>query len=127
MILTEERQYGVMKKEQDEGWIPTSAAEKFERPKKKLKRWRHVMELPLPCHGRDWQKLWLFVAAHVEDESRKKPCPLAVKAWQLVCKREKVAYSERSDKAVLPLVMPLFRQVKTDESEFEVVFGEGSA
>jgi hypothetical protein len=116
MTLTEERQYGAMssvKKEEDEesSW----EKEMSRRPKKRLRRWRYAMELP--CHGKDWEKLWNFVAAHVEDDSRKKPCSLAVKAWQRVCKLEKVPYRERTDEGILPSVMPSFRQVKSGESK----------
>jgi hypothetical protein len=102
MRLTEERQQ-IQEEEGDVG--------RTRRPKKRLTRWRQVMELP--GSGSDAEKLWRFVAAHVEDGRRKKACPLAVKAWQEVCKQEKVGYGERRDVDVLPSVMPLFRRKKT--------------
>lgn len=73
--------------------------------------------MELPRHGKDWQKLWNFVAAHVEDDGRKKMCPLAVKAWQLVSQFDKVPYRERTDHGMFPSVMPLFRQAKFGERQ----------
>jgi hypothetical protein len=107
----------VKKEEDDEesSWKMSQRPKQTPKKRKTLRRWRYAMELP--CHGRDWEKLWNFVAAHVEDESRKKPCPLAVKAWQRVCKFEKVPYRERTGEGMLPSVMPLFRQAKFSESK----------
>jgi hypothetical protein len=100
-----------------------SSLKKSKMRKKRLRKWRHVMEVP--SHGGDWQKLWNFVAAHVEDDSRKKACPLAVKAWQLVSQFDKVPYRERTDHETFPSVMPLFRQAKFGERQAK--FGERQA
>ena len=121
MILTKERQCGVMsnvkKEDSEEEGDGTSTCKVFVKPKKRRRIWRHAMELP--CHGRDWEKLWNFVAAHVEDDSRKKLCPLAVKAWEMVHKSDKVAYRERTKEGMFPSVMPLFRQAKFGDSKLK--------
>lgn len=124
MILTRERQCCVMSnvkkedsEEESEEGDGTSTCKVVVKPKKRLRRWRYTMELP--CHGRDWEQMWNFVAAHVEDDGRKKMCPLAVKAWQVVHKRDKVPYREKSEEGVLPLVMPLFRRTKFGKSNLK--------
>lgn len=68
------------------------------------RRWRHAMELP--SHGRDVRKLWVFVAAHVEDRQSGKPCPLAVKAWEQVPRKVRMEYGERTAAGRLPESVP---------------------
>ncbi len=77
--------------------------------KKSQRRWRYVMEVP--GHGADSWKMWEFVAAHVEDDSRKSTCLLAVKAWRRIYKAKKVPYRERNGEEMFPLEMPLFDQM----------------
>jgi hypothetical protein len=99
----------VKKEEVDEGSSIRCGKKSRFKPKRRQRRWRYAMELP--CHSGDMEKLWTFVAAHVEDDGRKKACSLAVKAWQRVCGLEKkVPYRERTDKGILPSVMPSFRR-----------------
>jgi hypothetical protein len=108
---------GVMTNVKRETGGDASSSKKSTRRKKRLGRWRHVMELP--GHGKNWQNMWNFVAAHVEDDSRKKPCPLAAKAWELVRQFDKVPYRERTDHEKFPSVMPLFRQAKFGEKQMK--------
>jgi hypothetical protein len=79
---------------------------KKEKPSKMLGRWRHVMELPE--NGDDVERLWSFVAAHVEDKWRKKPCFLAQKAWKLLTGKVMVGYKARGSGETdgIPLAMP---------------------
>jgi hypothetical protein len=68
------------------------------------RRWRHEMELPRS--GKDVRKLWVFVAAHVEDSRQGKPCPLAVKAWKQVPRDMRTEYKERTAAGLLPTSLP---------------------
>lgn len=77
---------------------------KSEKPSKKLARWRHVMELP--GNDGDADKLWNFVAAHVEDKWRKKPCPLAEKAWKQLTGKVMVGYKPGRVVGGIPCAMP---------------------
>lgn len=79
---------------------------KSEKPVKRLARWRHVMELPEESNDAD--KLWGFVAAHVEDKWRRKPCFLAQKAWKLLAGKVMVGYKPRTGGEVggIPVAMP---------------------
>lgn len=67
--------------------------------------------MEFPDHGTDMQKLWNFVGAHVEDKGRKRPCPLARKAWTLLATRVMAGYlprrgKKREERLSLPDVMP---------------------
>ena len=79
---------------------------KSEKPSKRLARWRHVMEIPE--NGNDAEKLWIFVAAHVEDKWRKKPCFLAQKAWKLLTSKAMAGYTPRvgGETEGIPVAMP---------------------
>lgn len=96
-------------KQEDEGLSGVSSETvltKSEKPSKKLARWRHVMEVPE--NGNDAEKLWSFVAAHVEDKWRKKPCFLAQKAWKLLTSKAMVGYKPRrgGETEGIPVAMP---------------------
>jgi len=73
-----------------------------------LGRWRHVMEVPEDRSGDCADKLWEFVAAHVEDKWRKKPCSLAQKVWKLLTQKAMVGYRARQEGEVdgIPVGMP---------------------
>ena len=79
---------------------------KSEKPSKSLARWRY--EMAMPVDGRDPEKLWVFVGAHVEDRWRKNPCPLAEKAWKLLTIKVMVGYKARGRAGLggLPSAMP---------------------
>lgn len=70
--------------------------------------WRYSMRLP--CDGNQTQQFWDFVAAHVEDNARQKPCPLAAKVWKILSARVMPSYGPRTKKekagAGIPLSMP---------------------
>ncbi len=64
--------------------------------------------MELPENGDDVERLWSFVAAHVEDKWRKKPCFLAQKAWKLLTGKVMVGYKARGSGETdgIPLAMP---------------------
>ena len=64
--------------------------------------------MELPGNDGDAEKLWNFVAAHVEDKWRKKPCPLAEKAWKQLTNKVMVGYKSRRVVEVggIPRAMP---------------------
>ena len=62
---------------------------KFEKPLKMLGPWRYVMGFPEDGKA---ETGWDFVGAHVEDQWRKKPCPLAEKAWKQLSTKVMVGY-----------------------------------
>jgi hypothetical protein len=62
--------------------------------------------MELPSHGRDVDTLWRFVAAHVEDGTREKPCPLAAKAWKHLVRSKRIRYRYRTATGLLPAKMP---------------------
>jgi len=76
-------------------------------PRKRQTRWRHEMELP--SNGSELVTLWRFVAAHVEDKTRSKACPLALKAWKQMPRHVRVARKDRTVQEPLPLKMPEVR------------------
>jgi hypothetical protein len=73
-------------------------------PRKSRRRWRH--DISLPSHGSDVDTLWRFVAAHVEDGTREKPCPLGVKAWKHLVRCKRIRYRDRTATGLLPVKMP---------------------
>ena len=81
--------------------------------------------MELPSHGSNVQQLWQFVAAHVEDGRgngwRKRPCLLAVKAWQKVYRYGNLVSGNSLKKAVFPVVMPLLRHEKKELQVFDWV------
>ena len=82
---------------------------KQEKPVKRLARWRHRMELPTESDdGMDAEELWNFVAAHVEDKWRKKPCLLAQKAWKVLTGQVMIGYKGREVREIdgIPVAMP---------------------
>ena len=62
--------------------------------------------MELPGNGGDADKLWNFVAAHVEDKWRKKPCPLAEKAWKQLTGKVMVGYKPGRVVGGIPCAMP---------------------
>lgn len=97
---------GRQEEEVSSGASSETVLTKSEKPSKRLARWRHVMELP--GNDGDAEKLWNFVAAHVEDKWRKKPCPLAEKAWKQLTGKVMVGYKSRRAVEVggIPRAMP---------------------
>ena len=96
-------------KQEEEGLSGVSSETvltRSEKPSKRLARWRHVMEVPE--NGNDVEELWNFVAAHVEDKWRKKPCVLAQKAWKLLTGKVMVGYKPRrgGEMEGIPVAMP---------------------
>jgi len=78
------------------------------RKKVRLGMWEHPMRLP--GHGSDVNVLWCFVAAHVEDRTRVKPCPLAVKAWRHLQQSMWMTDDDKEEQEMLPQQMPERRQ-----------------
>jgi hypothetical protein len=62
--------------------------------------------MELPNNGMDVSKLWVFVAAHVEDDKAGKPCPLAMKAWRQVPAYMRTDYKSRTAAGLLPSSLP---------------------
>ncbi len=95
-----------VKEEEEEPLVTETLATRQEKACRKLARWRHVMEVP--ADGLAVDKVWEFVAAHVEDKRRKKACPLAGKAWRTL--RTKGVAGHEASKAQetggIPLYMP---------------------
>jgi hypothetical protein len=63
--------------------------------------------MELPSHGKDMDMLWRFVAAHVEDGTREKPCPLAAKAWKHLARSMRIRCRDRTATGLLPEKMPV--------------------
>lgn len=66
------------------------------RPVKSIAKWKHQMETPFG--GIDMEKLWIFVAAHVEDKRRQQACPFAEKVWHLLTTKVMQGYARSRGK-----------------------------
>ncbi len=86
---------------QDAMSVSTDFVRESDRGRTRLVMWRHPMVLPTQC--RNPGELWTFVAAHVEDWVRKRPCPLAAKAWTVISKSRLSRRRGRATKGTLSL------------------------